>query len=262
MREADASFGRPDDRHAPDAPDHDRADRANRTPPHRRADEGDPARDLCDSVAQALFAVNVTADALPGLWELDPDEGRAALADLGRLTRCALADMRALLVELQPGALTCWPLDRLLLTLTASAATRARVHARLAPAPALPPDVQAALYRLTQQALDNAIKHCAATSAEIRLEVDPPAAGPGPWRGAVRLAISYDGRGLDPARRPSERLGLASMRRRAAAAGVALRVRSRPGRGTTVEIGWKGPADALRPARCDSGPRPGEPDGG
>ena len=68
------------------------------------ADEECPSRvsDLHDAVSQALFATVMTAEVLPDLWELDPEEGRRALQDLIRLTRGALDAMRAVLAESRP----------------------------------------------------------------------------------------------------------------------------------------------------------------
>jgi GAF domain-containing protein len=57
--------------------------------------------DLLDSVYQALFAADLTADVLPKLWETDPDQGRQALGDMKRFTHGALAEIRVLMVELR-----------------------------------------------------------------------------------------------------------------------------------------------------------------
>jgi two-component system nitrate/nitrite sensor histidine kinase NarX len=48
------------------------------------------------------------------LWEREPEEARRSLEDLRRLTRGALAEMRSLLVELRPSALTDTDLGDLL----------------------------------------------------------------------------------------------------------------------------------------------------
>jgi len=63
------------------------------------------ARNLHDAVNQSLFSAGLIAEVLPRLWERDPDEGRRSLEDLRRLTRGALAEMRALLAELRPSTL-------------------------------------------------------------------------------------------------------------------------------------------------------------
>jgi len=85
------------------------------------------------------------------------------------------------------------------------------------------------LYRVTQEALNNALKHAAARTVRIAL-----ASGA---RGELCLTVADDGVGLPVGhgRRP-DAFGLAGMRERVRAVGGALRLRSRPGRGTTVEV--------------------------
>ncbi len=116
------------------------------------------ARELHDAVSQTLFSASLSAEVLPRLWERNQDEGRRCLDELHRLTRGALAEMRALLLELRPAALTEVGLGDLLHQLAEAITNRARLPVKLAvdrPCP-LPPDVQVALYRIAQEALNNA----------------------------------------------------------------------------------------------------------
>ena len=64
------------------------------------------AQNLHDAVNQSLFSAGLIAEVLPRLWERDQAEARHSLEDLRRLTRGALAEMRALLAELRPSVLT------------------------------------------------------------------------------------------------------------------------------------------------------------
>jgi signal transduction histidine kinase len=64
------------------------------------------AQELHDAVNQSLFSAGLIAEVLPRLWERDIEEGRRSLEDVRRLTRGALAEMRMLLLELRPSALT------------------------------------------------------------------------------------------------------------------------------------------------------------
>jgi signal transduction histidine kinase len=92
-----------------------------------------------------------------------------------------------------------------------------------------PGEVNAALYRLVQEALNNVVRHAGAAHARVGLE----------WAaGQVRLRISDDGRGFDPTLIPPGHLGLRFMHERAAAIGASLEVASRPGTGTVVTISW------------------------
>ena len=203
------------------------------------------ARELHDSVSQALFAANRTAEVLPQMWELDPDDGREALADLHRLTSSALAEMRALLVELRPNALAQTPLHVILDSLASimTAKSSVVVDAVFEPAPLLPPDVQVTLYRITQEALNNVSKHAQARHLTLHLRTTPPGETKN-WHGSVIISIGDDGRGFDPARIQAGRMGLTSIRERAADIGATLDIMSRPGTGSQVTITWQGAACA------------------
>jgi signal transduction histidine kinase len=103
--------------------------------------------------------------------------------------------------------------------------------------PRLAPVAEEAAYRVAQEALHNALRHGAPSTVEVRLGVSD---------GTVRLEVYDDGRGFDPAvsSGAGARLGLASMRDRARAAGGRLEVRSAPGGGTTVRLVLPVVADA------------------
>ena len=57
------------------------------------------ARNLHDAVNQSLFSAGLIAEVLPRLWDRDQDLARQSLEDLRRLTRGAMAEMRALLAS-------------------------------------------------------------------------------------------------------------------------------------------------------------------
>ncbi len=210
-------------------------------------ERGRLARELHDAVTQTLFSASLVAEALPTTWERDTQEGRGLLQELRGLCRGALAEMRTLLLELRPARLMETRLDDLLRQLGEAASGRegipvaVQVEGRVSP---LPPDVHIALYRITQEALNNVVKHARARRAEVRLRyggdtptlTPPPLAGEGP---RVLLSISDDGRGFDPARVPHDRLGLGNMQERAQAIGAALTIESQPGHGTQITVLWE-----------------------
>ncbi|HEV2092629.1 MAG TPA: PAS domain S-box protein [Rubrobacter sp.] len=91
----------------------------------------------------------------------------------------------------------------------------------------LPADIETVLYRVAQEALNNARKHARTTRARVALA----------RRGeAVHLEVSDEGCGFDPssptATGPGERVGLVGMRERVALLGGELKIYSRPGAGT------------------------------
>jgi signal transduction histidine kinase len=90
-------------------------------------------------------------------------------------------------------------------------------------------DASLCLFRVAQEALNNATRHGRASAMTVLLS---------PRRGGLQLAVSDNGSGFDPERsrdRPS--LGLASMRERVRLLHGELDIESTPGRGTTV-VAW------------------------
>ena len=187
------------------------------------------ARELHNSVTQALFSMTLVSRSVELLLDRDPDAARAQLTQLRELQREALAEMRALIFELRPGNLEQDGLVRALKTHTASLQGRIGlpvvVESTLEERLALP--VEETLYRIAQEALHNVVKHAGAH--EVRLEIQRT-------QDAVRLRIVDDGRGFDPAQVPDGHLGLAGMRARAARIGATFSCRSEIGKGTTVEV--------------------------
>ncbi|SNR90294.1 Histidine kinase-, DNA gyrase B-, and HSP90-like ATPase [Geodermatophilus saharensis] len=192
------------------------------------------ARELHDSVSQALFSMTLHARAAErhlaaaGIGAGEPVAEQ--VSRLRELTAGALAEMRALIFELRPGALAEEGLAAALGKQAAALAARTGVPVDVA-VPAdrvpVPPDAEEHLYRLALEALNNALRHAGATRLAVELTVSG---------GELRLAVADDGVGFDPALARPGHLGLSTMRERAAAAGGRLVVRSAPGRGTRVEV--------------------------
>ncbi|HEY4633899.1 MAG TPA: GAF domain-containing protein, partial [Candidatus Limnocylindrales bacterium] len=194
------------------------------------------ARELHDSVTQALFSMTLVSRSIELLLERDPAAAREQLGQLRDLQREALAEMRALIFELRPGNLEQDGLVRALKTHTAALQGRVGlpivVESDLAGR--LPLEVEEVLYRVAQEALHNVVKHAAAR--QVRLGIRETTGG-------VALRIEDDGKGFDPAAVPDGHLGLAGMRARADRLGATFACVSRPGGGTTIEVTV--PADAI-----------------
>jgi signal transduction histidine kinase len=137
--------------------------------------------------------------------------------------------MRALIFELRPGNVEQDGLARALRT--HSTALQGRIGLPIVVESdlqdRLPLEIEETLYRISQEALHNVVKHAAAR--QVRLEIGRAPQG-------VRLRIEDDGKGFDPEAVPDGHLGIAGMRARAAKIGAALECRSQPGRGTTIEV--------------------------
>jgi PAS domain S-box-containing protein len=187
------------------------------------------ARELHDSVTQALFSMTLLSRSIELLLQKDPSQVPAKLAALRELQREALAEMRALIFELRPGNIEENGLIQALRTHSAALSGRIGlpvvVEADLTDRP--PIDVEEGLYRIAQEALHNVVKHAGARQVRIELGRVPD---------GVRLRVVDDGRGFDPAAVPDGHLGLAGMQARAERLGGRISVASARDRGTTIEV--------------------------
>jgi len=192
------------------------------------------ARNLHDAVNQSLFSAGLIAEVLPRLWDRDQDLARQSLEDLRRLTRGAMAEMRALLAELRPSTLTDADLGDLLRLLGNAFTGRTNIPATVTVVGqgALPAEVQVAAYRVCQEALNNVAKHAGASKVEIyEIYLTREDA-------TIELRIRDDGRGFDPEQTTSGHYGLDMMRERAEAVGALLSITSQLGQGTELTFRW------------------------
>lgn len=195
------------------------------------ADRTRLARDLHDAVTQTLFSASLTAEVLPDLWEMDVDEARKSTEELRQLTRGALAEMRTLLLELRPAALTQTKLSDLIKQLCEAFIGRSRLPITLTIEGErdLLPEVQIACYRIAQESLNNVFKYARATQVNVSLFLLP---------GGLRFEVCDNGLGFDISTTKPTSLGMRIMHERAEAIGADLHVSSSPGTGTCVELTW------------------------
>jgi PAS domain S-box-containing protein len=191
------------------------------------------ARDLHDAVTQTLFSASLIAEAMPRVWERDQAEARRGLEELRHLTRGASAEMRTMLLELRPAALTEKPMGELLRHLVEAVTGRTRVPVTLTMEGkgSLPPQIQIAYFRIAQEALNNMAKHSGASQAAVELHFEA---------GQVTLRVCDDGCGFDLGDTRPDQLGLDIMRERAESIGAVLEIQSQPGSGTQVVVNWRG----------------------
>jgi PAS domain S-box-containing protein len=189
------------------------------------------ARDLHDAVTQTLFSASLIAEVLPELWDIDKVEAQKSTAELQQLTRGALAEMRTLLLELRPAALTQTRLPDLIKQLSEAVIGRARLPVSLDVKGDydLPPDIKVAFYRIAQESLNNIVKYARASQVEIRLNLECC---------DVQLEISDNGTGFDSTIIKPTSLGMRIMRERADAIHAQFGVTSQPGKGTTISVKW------------------------
>ena len=192
------------------------------------------ARDLHDAVTQTIYSATLIGEALPSVWERDPEEGQRNLLKLRQLVRGALAEMRTLLFELRPASLEHADLATLLRQLGDALTGRTRIPVELIVdgEGEVPAEVKITLYRIAQEAFNNIAKHAGAERVKSLLRLEPD---------HVVLAIRDNGRGFDPEAIGPERMGVEIMRERAGSVGARLVVRSEPGQGTRILVSWPDP---------------------
>ncbi|WP_328816821.1 GAF domain-containing sensor histidine kinase [Nonomuraea cypriaca] len=185
------------------------------------------ARELHDAVTQKLFSLRLTAQAAGALLEKAPDQAAVELERVHRLAGEALAELRAVIVELRPAELDRHGLAE---TLRKHVRMLDRLHPseitfECAELPPLDSAVEVAVLRVAQEALHNALRHSGAARVSVHLSFED---------GRLALTVVDDGRGFDPAE--SRGLGLVSMRDRAESVGGIMAVGSARGEGTTVHV--------------------------
>jgi signal transduction histidine kinase len=220
------------------------------------------ARELHDSVTQLIFSTTLIAQSIAPAWKRDPLEGQLRVDRLLELSQTALREMRSLLFELNIGddkksdvttALTGSEridrfglLDALHLLAEDFLTDNVRVNIEAQNYPLiyfnsettasfqLKPKIEESIYRITQEALNNAIKH--ARAHEVIIQID------GSRSKMLCLSVKDDGIGFSPGAETSRNepqeggFGMNTMRERAEALGGHLQVTSAPGNGTTVEV--------------------------
>jgi PAS domain S-box-containing protein len=189
------------------------------------------ARELHDSVTQCLSSVTLLAQAASDFSDTG-ELGRVKhylerIRDAGGQ---ALKEMRLLLYELQPTSKEQEDLVEMLTRRLEAVEERAGVNVRLLTEDwlRLPTPTEEALYRITQEALNNALKHSGASMVTIVLRGNPDGAD---------LEVNDNGKGFDPdSVKRKGGIGLLSMQQRAERLGGRLTIRSAPGEGTSIKV--------------------------
>lgn len=197
----------------------------------RRKERARIARDLHDTLFQgflgASMALHTAVEELPADSPSKPSLNRALL-----LMRRVLDEGRDALLGLNSPGQESQSLEKALAELGdgfIANGTEFRVSVMGRPKP-LVPGVQEQVYLIAREAVVNAMRHSGATAIEAEIEYLP---------GKLRLIVRDNGSGIDPQVLRSGReshLGLPGMRERAQKIGAQLRIWSKQGAGTEVEI--------------------------
>src|SRR5215218_3709983 len=183
------------------------------------------AREIHDTIAQDLSAIAFQLEAAEALLtqQTDPERVRRSVATALDLTRKGLEEARRSVLDLRAAPLE----GRTLPAALAALAEGSRV-VKFESSPAsmpLPPAVEVGLYRIAQEALQNALRHAAAAHVLLRLETSSE---------SVRLTVQDDGKGFPEGNPSASRFGLVGMQERARLLGGTFQVESSPGAGTRI----------------------------
>ncbi|HTT11664.1 MAG TPA: ATP-binding protein [Burkholderiaceae bacterium] len=187
------------------------------------------AREMHDQLGQELIALKMNLQTA----RADSPAGQRRLNDSTTIVEQLIEQARDLSLDLHPSILDDVGLAAALEWLSARQSERSGVPIEVRgerPLPRLTRETEAALFRIVQEAISNALKHAHARSVTVTLRHDPT---------QLEISVQDDGCGFEPElaqRRDRDSLGLISMRERADLIGAALDVRSSPGAGTWIVV--------------------------
>jgi signal transduction histidine kinase len=189
------------------------------------------AREIHDGIAQSFLAIQMQLDLL--------EEGAASPSPIQKamvMARHGLTEARRAVAALRPQDLQSGDLPAAILRLLAQTEKRGSTRTELirpAAWTSLPAEVEDHLFRIVQEAVNNALRH--AQAGHIKVELSQAA-------GEATLLVSDDGVGFDPERLGRQRgFGLESMQQRAQLIGARIEWMTRVGQGTQVLLSWTAP---------------------
>lgn len=189
------------------------------------------ARELHDSVTQALFSITLTIQAVRLLLGRDRTAAERQLDIVGERAQEALSEMRALIHSLRPAGLEesglIPALQRLAERLRREHLLPVEVAIGAGARRRLDDEQERELFRIAQEALNNVVKHAAAGRAAIRLHATAD---------DLIMEVEDDGKGFAPAAGRDDAFGILGMRERAALLGGSLAIESEPQGGTRVRV--------------------------
>ena len=203
---------------------------------HQKADEAIVieerqrlARELHDSISQLLYSQLLFSQAsLKLVHSGDTDLLTSYLHRLSDVADQAFKEMRLMIYSLRPKVLESVGLSGALQHRLNTVEQRAGMETKFSVIGVdnLPSQVEDGLFRIAQEALNNALKHASATAITVRLEQDEP---------FIELEVSDNGIGFER-EAIVEGIGIASMQERAKQLGGDLIIASTPGMGTSIRV--------------------------
>lgn len=192
------------------------------------------ARELHDTLAHTLSGLAVQLDSVTTLWDSIPPEANAMLEKSLATIRSGLDETRRALQALRATPLDDLGLSLAIRTLAEETAARGNLLLEIElpeEANTLPPEVEHCFYRVTQEALENVLKHARAQKVSVHLRQ---------VNGRLALTIEDNGEGFRPDTEAQDHhFGIKGMFERAEMVGAAFEITSQPGQGSTVYLSWE-----------------------
>lgn len=185
------------------------------------------AREIHDTLAQGLTAVSLQLESADALLEAaaDPARVRQMVQQALALTRANLEEARRSVLDLRAAPLAGRTLVEALALLAEAASLPVDLLVTGGSQP-LPPRVETGVYRLAQEAINNACRHAQASQIVVQLVATPQ---------MVTLTVEDDGRGFDLADVSGSRFGLVGLNERVRLLNGRFHIESTPGKGTRIE---------------------------
>ena len=187
------------------------------------------ARELHDSVSQALYGIALGAKTVKARWDTHPEKAKQSLDYVLELAEGAGKEMRALLYSLRPESLEEEGLVQALRRQAEALKARYGIDVKfeVGPEPELDSASRLVLFRVASESLHNVVKHSEAKNVKVRLGCE---------EGQCVLEVSDDGVGFNSLTSGPDHYGLDNMRERVEGVGGHWQLTSSPGQGTVIRV--------------------------
>ncbi|RWZ55043.1 histidine kinase [Halobacillus fulvus] len=189
------------------------------------------SREIHDGPAQMLANVMLRSDLVDRTYrERGIDEALAEMKQVRKMVRSALYEVRRIIYDLRPMALDDLGLIPTLKKYLATVEDYNQIKISFTSfgrESRLESKYEVALFRLIQEAVQNAVKHAEASHIQVKIEIT---------REVARIIVKDDGKGFDPKEKKDQSFGLVGMRERVDMLEGEWNIDSSIGEGTIVTI--------------------------
>lgn len=189
------------------------------------------SREIHDGPAQMLANVMLRSDLVDRTFrERGVDEALKEIKDVRKMVRSALYEVRRIIYDLRPMALDDLGLVPTLKKYLATIEEYNKMQipfTSIGKETRLHPKYEVALFRLVQEAVNNAVKHAEAQLIQVKFELK---------KDSVNIIVKNDGKGFDTTQKKEKSFGIVGMKERVEMLGGELSIDSQIGKGTLILI--------------------------